>query len=71
MRPEELVQVWKDPEGRSNRADHPAGEISLDAVGGDEAAAILSTVLSGCEPTRTLSSECVLLCFPTMDVNCL
>jgi len=36
MTSEDAVLMWKDPERRSSDLDHPAGEITLNYVGGDE-----------------------------------
>jgi len=48
MNGQELAQVWKDPDRRDDDVEHPAGEIALSYVGGNEAAPTDYLLTAGC-----------------------
>jgi hypothetical protein len=58
----DLVRAWKDPDYRGNDVDNPAGEITLDQVGGNAAEAAsterLFTIGCNCQGFTTDLSVC-------------
>jgi hypothetical protein len=67
MGSEDLVHTWKDPERRAGAtvADHPAGEIRLDTVGGNATGlACISSLVLECPLTVEQTAAC---CIITID----